>query len=92
MYVEEKTVPGVLLMRKMITVLLPKVASDATEPYAVTDKAYAALLDLVTDICKRNGIKKLLWKGDKSLIGKVDKQNMTVIDGSRISLVRDISL
>lgn len=55
-----------------------EVASDATEPYAVNDKAYAALLDLVTDICKRNGIKKLLWKGDKSLIGKVDKQNMTV--------------
>lgn len=55
-----------------------EVASDVTEPYAVNDKAYAALLDLVTDICKRNGIKKLLWKGDKSLIGQVDKQNMTV--------------
>jgi hypothetical protein len=55
-----------------------EVASDTTEPYAVNDKAYAALLDLVTDVCKRNGIKKLLWKGDKSLIGQVDKQNMTV--------------
>ena len=30
------------------------------------------------DICRRNGIKRLLWKGDKSLIGQVDKQNMTV--------------
>lgn len=39
-----------------------EVASDTTHPYAVTAKAYAALLDLVTDICKRNGIKKLLWK------------------------------
>lgn len=55
-----------------------EVASDATHPYAVTAKAYAALLDLVTDICKRNGIKKLLWKGDKSLVGKVGQQNMTV--------------
>ena len=55
-----------------------EVASDTTEPYAVTDKAYAALIDLVTDICKRNGIKALLWKGDKSLIGQIDKQNMTV--------------
>ena len=55
-----------------------EVASDITEPYAVTDKAYAALLDLVTDICKRNGIKELKWKGDKSLVGQVDKQNMTV--------------
>lgn len=44
----------------------------------VNDAAYAALLDLLTDICKRNGIKKLLWKGDKSLIGKVSQQNMTV--------------
>lgn len=55
-----------------------EVASDKTEPYAVTDKAYAALIDLVTDICKRNGIKELKWKGDKSLVGQVDKQNMTV--------------
>jgi hypothetical protein len=55
-----------------------EVASDTSHPYAVNDKAYAALLDLLTDICKRNNIKQLLWKGDKSLIGKVDKQNMTV--------------
>lgn len=49
----------------------------AAEPWPVSDKAYASLLDLVTDICKRNGIKKLMWRGDKSLIGQVDKQNMT---------------
>lgn len=55
-----------------------EVASDTKEPYAVNEKAYAALIDLVTDICKRNGIKELKWKGDKSLIGQVDKQNMTV--------------
>lgn len=55
-----------------------EVASDTTHPYAVTDEAYNALIKLVADICKRNGIKKLLWKADKSLIGQVDKQNMTV--------------
>lgn len=55
-----------------------EVASDASHPYAVTDAAYKALIELLVDICKRNGIKKLLWKGDKSLIGKVDQQNMTV--------------
>lgn len=55
-----------------------EVASDTKDPYAVTDKAYAALIDLVTDICRRNDIKELKWKGDKSLIGQVDKQNMTV--------------
>lgn len=55
-----------------------EVASDTTHPYAVTDQAYNALIKLVADICKRNGIKKLLWKGDKSLVGKVSEQNMTV--------------
>ena len=55
-----------------------EVACDATHPYAVTDAAYNALIELCADICKRNGIKQLLWKGDKSLIGQVDKQNMTV--------------
>lgn len=43
-----------------------EVASDATHPYAVRDKAYDALLDLVTDICKRNGIKKLVWSTSKN--------------------------
>ena len=55
-----------------------EVASDTTHPYAVTDAAYKALIDLLVDICQRNGIKELLWKNDKSLIGQVDKQNMTV--------------
>jgi hypothetical protein len=55
-----------------------EVASDTSAPYAVNAKAYAALIDLVTDICKRNGIGKLLWKGDKGLVGQADKQNMTV--------------
>ena len=40
-------------------------ASDNKDPYAVTDKAYAALLNLVEDICRRNGKTKLLWLGDK---------------------------
>jgi len=56
-----------------------EVANNGGQPdWPVSDKAYAALLDLVTDICKRNDIKRLLWKGDKSLIGQVGKQNMTV--------------
>lgn len=42
-----------------------EVASDTTHPYAVTDAAYAGLLDLCTDICERNGKKKLLWFADK---------------------------
>lgn len=55
-----------------------EVASDKTHPYKITDGALNGVIALCADICKRNGIKKLLWKGDKTLIGQVDKQNMTV--------------
>lgn len=55
-----------------------EVACDAYYPYRVTNAAYAALIDLLVDICQRNSIKRLLWKGDPSLIGQVSKQNMTV--------------
>lgn len=53
-------------------------ASDKTAPYAINDKVYDSLIKLCADICKRNDIKELKWKGDKNLIGKVDQQNMTV--------------
>ena len=59
-----------------------EVASDTANPYAVTAKAYAALLDLCTDICQRNGKKKLLWFGnkDKTLdyVPKADEMVLTV--------------
>lgn len=55
-----------------------EVASDTKYPYAITDAAYKGLIDLLVDICQRNDIKELKWKADKSLIGKPDKQNMTV--------------
>ena len=55
-----------------------EVASDTKHPYAITDKAMAALIELCADICRRNGIRQLLWQGDKSLVGNVAKQNLTV--------------
>lgn len=55
-----------------------EVASDSKHPYAVKDAAYKALIELLADICRRNGIEELKWKGDKSLIGHPEKQNMTV--------------
>ncbi len=55
-----------------------EVASDSKHPYAITDKAMAALIELCADICRRNGIEALLWKGDKKLVGKVSQQNLTV--------------
>ncbi len=42
-----------------------EIASDPRHPYAITDAAYRAMLDLMTDICKRHGKTKLLWFGSK---------------------------
>lgn len=59
-----------------------EVASDTYDPYKVTDAAYASLLDLVTDICKRNGKTKIIWFGDKektlSYTPKPNEMVMTV--------------
>lgn len=51
---------------------------ETTEPFTVSDAAMKSLIRLCTDICARNGINKLLWRADKSLIGQVNRQNMTV--------------
>ena len=53
-------------------------ASDTKHPYVINDKVYASLIKLCVDICQRNNIKELKWKADKTLIGKPDKQNLTV--------------
>lgn len=41
-------------------------ASDTKHPYTMNSKVYAALIKLCTDICRRNGKKKLIWLGDKN--------------------------
>lgn len=80
MYVEEKNrswcTSSAANDHRAITI---EVASDTTEPYAVRDNVFAALIDLVTDICKRNGIKKLVWSTNKSdRINHKNGCNMTV--------------
>ena len=55
-----------------------EVANDNTTKWTISNKAYKSLVKLCVDICKRNGIAELKWKGDKNLIGKVEQQNMTV--------------
>ena len=59
-----------------------EVASDTKEPYAVTEKAYNALIELVADICRRNGIKKLVWSTDKN-------KRMNHLDGCNMTVHRD---
>ena len=79
MYVEERDRSWCSCSRKndnrAITI---EVACDETFPYAVNNTAYNALINLVTDICLRNGIGELKWKNDKALIGKIEQQNMTI--------------
>lgn len=79
MYVEEKDRSWCSSNRandnRAITI---ECASDMKHPYAINQKVYASLIDLCEDICRRNNIKELKWKADKSLIGNVAKQNMTV--------------
>ena len=40
-------------------------ASDLTEPYAMKPEVYSALVDLCTDISRRNGKKHLVWIADR---------------------------
>lgn len=79
MYVEEKNrswcTSSSANDNRAITIEL---ASDTKHPYKIKDKTLQGLVDLSVDICQRNNIPKLLWKNDKSLIGKVDKQNITI--------------
>lgn len=53
-------------------------ASDTSHPYAINDRVMVSLVDLLTDICRRNpGIPELRWKGQESLVGRVSQQNIT---------------
>lgn len=40
-------------------------ASNKTHPYAFNTTVYMKLIELATDVCRRNGKKKLLWFADK---------------------------
>ena len=56
-----------------------EVACDLKAPYTVTDSAYNALIQLVSDICKRNNINKLIWSTNKDdRVNHKNGCNMTV--------------
>lgn len=59
-----------------------EVASDTDAPYSVNVTAYKSMLNLVEDICRRNGKKKLIWIADKNEAlayqPKADEMLMTV--------------
>lgn len=56
-----------------------EVSSDNKDPYKVNDVAFNKLIDLVTDICRRNNIKYLVWSDNKEdRIYHKNNCNMTV--------------
>lgn len=80
MYVEEKDRSWCTSSRandnRAVTI---EVASDTKHPYRVNDAAYKSLIKLLADICRRNGIKKLVWSTDKNnRINHRNGCNMTV--------------
>ena len=80
MYVEEKDRSWATSDRandsRAVTI---EVACENRHPYKVDDAAYRTLLDLVTDICLRNGIRKSEWSDYKNArINHRNGCNMTV--------------
>ena len=54
-------------------------ACDTKEPFAVRDDVLQRVIDLCVDICKRNGIKKLVWSDNKDdRVNHRNGCNMTV--------------
>lgn len=43
-----------------------EIASDTKSPYAITDKALNSLINLMVDICKRNGKTHITWISNKT--------------------------
>lgn len=80
MYVEEKNrswcTSSAAVDQRTVTI---EVANCGGAPnWPISAQAKTSLINLCVDICKRNNIKKLLWREDKSLLGQVNMQNMVV--------------
>lgn len=46
--------------------------------YFVSAEAMTSIINLCTDICRRNGIPYLIWSNDKKLVGYANLQNVVV--------------
>lgn len=57
-------------------------ASDAFYPYAINANVWKSLIELCADICRRNGIKNLVWSTDKST-------RMNHLNGCNLTVHRD---
>ena len=57
-------------------------ASDGFYPYAINANVWKSLIALCADICRRNGIQKLVWSTDKST-------RMNHLNGCNLTVHRD---
>ena len=57
-------------------------ASDAFYPYAINANVWKSLIELCADICRRNGIKKLVWSTDQNT-------RMNHLNGCNLTVHRD---
>ena len=57
-------------------------ASDAFYPYAINANVWKSLIELCADICRRNGMKKLVWSTDKGT-------RMNHLNGCNLTVHRD---
>ena len=55
-----------------------EIACDPTAPYAINDKVYNSLVNLMADIAIRNNMGELKWKANKNLVGNPAEQNVLV--------------
>ena len=54
-------------------------ASDSSHPYAINQAVMDSLIKLCADICKRNGIERLVWSTDQNTrVNHLNGCNMTV--------------
>ena len=81
LYVDERnrawTTSSGAVDNRAVTIEVSNVSNSTGKP---SSKAYEALLNLLVDICRRNGIKHLKWKNSKSLATsfKVSQQNIFI--------------
>ena len=57
-------------------------ASDGFYPYAINANVWKSLIGLCADICRRNGVKKLVWSTDKH-------QRVNHLNGCNLTVHRD---
>lgn len=75
---------GAMMDHRAVTI---EVANDSLAPdWHVSDKALESLIELCTDICRRNNIESLKWLDDEQYIGQCDKQTSVFTSGLHVLL------